>query len=853
MPFSPRRLGSVAYSLVMFLVVSVLAGVLIAGLFVPVAGLAGVSSKAAANELNSLPAELATPAPPTRSRVLMANGKTLAYFYDENRIPVKLGDIAPVMRQAQLAIEDHRFYEHGALDLKGTVRALVRNSTSDSGTQGGSSITQQYVKMVQVEACQAKGDAQCVKEAQAPTIERKIRELRYAIALEKKLSKDQILERYLNIAYYGEGAYGVEAAARHYFSTHADKLTLPQAAMLAGLVQNPDTNNPVDNPSAALDRRDVVLNRMAELKMLSPAQAAAAKKVGFDKKGIKPTRNGCVGTRYPFLCDFVRRTLLQTPSLGKTVEERDNLIKRGGLTIQTAIDPKTQDIAQKKVSAVVGPKDPLISTMNMIQPGTGLIVAMAQSRPVMGSNRKKGETYWNLAVDPALGGIQGYQAGSTFKAYTAAAALEKGIPLSKKFDAKKTMNFSGRSFETCKGRERVYGSWKVSNSTGTNGVMDMYKAAAMSVNTYFVQLELATGMCRVTKMADKLGVRLGTPSRDLVKYYQHTPSFTLGSVEVSPLSMAEAYATFAARGIHCNPVIISGIKTRAGRELEPLSANCERVISKDVADGMNRLLANVMTKGTGRRARTADTRPQAGKTGTIDSNEAVWFAGYTPEIAGVAMISIDNTKKPFIKTRKAKRLGEFRRRGVKGYRVPSSGIYLEGSGSGDAGMKIWKPTMEEYLQDVPKTGFKQPSAKILSGKQVEVPSLFGLSIKAATKKLQKAGFTVERRTVFSNFVPPGSFMGWSPGSGSRVPQYSTIYANFSGGRDPQEVRAEIRLQVEARRQAVREAREQAQREARQQARREARQEALEERRAEARQEAAEEKAKKKKAEADEDE
>ena len=317
MPFTPRRMGSVAYSLVMFVIVSVLAGVLIAGLFVPFAGMAGVTSSRAAGELDNLPAELATPAPPTRSRVLMGNGKTLAYFYDENRIPVKLADIAPVMRQAQIAIEDHRFYEHGALDLKGTLRALVRNTTTDE-TQGGSSMTQQYVKMVQVEACQAKGDAGCVKAVTEATMERKIRELRYAIAMERKFTKDQILERYLNIAYYGEGAYGVEAAARHYFSTHADELTLPQAALLAGLVQNPDSSNPVDNPAAALDRRDVVINRMAELGLITADQVKKAKAAKFNKKKVKPTRNGCVGTKYPFLCDYVYRSLLQAPSLGKT-------------------------------------------------------------------------------------------------------------------------------------------------------------------------------------------------------------------------------------------------------------------------------------------------------------------------------------------------------------------------------------------------------------------------------------------------------------------------------------------------------------------------------------------------------
>ncbi|MET0693412.1 MAG: transglycosylase domain-containing protein [Propionibacteriaceae bacterium] len=712
MPKALRRLLSFSYSMVMFTIVSVLAGVLVAGLFVPIAGLMGMTSKAMATELNNLPATLATPTPPTRSRVLMANGKVLAYFYDENRVPVTLDKIAPVMRQAQLAIEDHRFYEHGAMDAKATLRALLRNTSGDGDTQGGSTISQQYVKMVQVEACLTKGDDACAKDAVAPTVERKIRELRYAIALEKILSKDEILERYLNIAYYGEGAYGVQAAARHYFSTTAAKLTLPQAALLAGLVQNPDANNPVDNRSAALDRRDVVLNRMGELRLISPSQVVAAKKEGFDRSLVKPTRNGCVGTRYPFLCDYVRRTLLKTKSLGDTVEERDALLKRGGLTIQTAIDPKTQDTAQQKVSAVVGAKDPLISTMNMIQPGTGLIVAMVQSRPSMGSDVKKGQTYWNLAVDPAMGGIQGYQAGSTFKAFTAAAALENGATLKKRYNARQNINYAGRPYNTCEGRSHVLGRWVVNNSTGRSGNMNMMTAAAYSVNNYFVQLELATGMCDVTKMAKKLGVKVGSSNRPLVGYYQRIPAFTLGSVEVSPLSMAEAYATFAARGIHCRPIVIDTIKTRDGVELEAPDAHCQRVLSTEVADGMNKLFAHVMTSGTGKRAMTMDRRPQAGKTGTINSAEAVWFAGYTPDIAGVAMISIDNRKRPFVKSKAAKRAGEFRSRGVNKYVVPSTGVRLEGSGSGDAGMKIWKPTMDSYLKDIPRTDFHEPPASI---------------------------------------------------------------------------------------------------------------------------------------------
>jgi membrane peptidoglycan carboxypeptidase len=783
-PFTPKRAGSLAYSLVMFVVVSILAGVLVAGLFIPFAGMAGVTSNAAAAELKSLPAELATPAPATRSKVLMGNGKTLAYFYDENRIPVKLKSIAPIMRQAQIAIEDHRFYEHGALDFKGTMRALVRNSTDGGITQGGSSITQQYVKMVQVEACQAKGDSQCVKDAQAPTMQRKIRELRYAIAMEKKFTKDEILERYLNIAYYGAGAYGVEAAAKHYFSTKASKLNLAQAAMLAGLVQNPDSNNPIRNPSAALDRRDVVLNRMVELKLITLEQAKKAKQTGFDEKLVTKTRNGCVGTRYPFLCDYVRRTLLNAPSLGKTEEDRENMINRGGLVIQTAIDPKTQDLAQQKVSSVVGPRDPVISTMNMIQPGTGLIIAMAQSRPVMGSKAKKGQTYWNLATDPAMGGIQGYQAGSTFKLFTLAAALEKGIPISKRFNAKSPFNFSGRPFTSCRGRERIWDRWIVKNAVGHSESIGMTEAAEFSVNTYFVQLELATGMCRVTKMAEKTGVkvgaRIGQPPVNIVKEFQDKPSFTLGTVEVSPLSMAEAYATFAARGIHCDPIIVSKITTRSDKTLAVPDANCRRVVDKDVADGVNKILKSVVDKGTGKRAKIYDGRHIAGKTGTINSNEAVWFAGYTPEIAGVAMISIDNTKRPFRKSGS----GYYRGSGVKGYRVPSTGVYLEGSGSGDAGSKIWRPVMQKYFQQVPKTSFNQPPRKIQVGEQVRVPNLSGLGVAAATRKLERLGFTVERQFVYSDKVPKYGFMGWSPSPGDWISEFGTMYAVYSNGRDP---------------------------------------------------------------------
>ncbi len=437
----------------MFVVVSVLAGLLVAGLAVPVAAIGGSSAKYVADSMDTLPADLDIKPASDKTVILMANGETLAELYDENRVLVNLDQISPIMQTAQVAIEDNRFYEHGALDFKGTMRALVRTG-SGSAVQGGSTLTQQYIKQVRVEAAQAAGDQAGVLAAQEQTLARKILELRYAVALESKYSKDEILNRYLNIAYYGDGTYGVEAAAKHYFGVTAKDLTLAQAALIAGLAQNPVATDPVNHPQAALDRRNIVLNRMLELELITPADAAAAKATGFDAAKVVPNHKGCVGTRYPFMCQYVEKSLLKNEALGATAEERRNTIYRGGLIVKTAIDPAAMDAAQKAVSDRAKPTDPAIATMVEVQPGTGLILAMAQSRPVMGNNADAGETYYNYAVSAAMGGAEGYQAGSTFKAFTIAAALDRGIPAAKKLPGTTNMQFKDKTFRTLRPRHR---------------------------------------------------------------------------------------------------------------------------------------------------------------------------------------------------------------------------------------------------------------------------------------------------------------------------------------------------------------------------------------------------------------
>ncbi|MGO4956813.1 transglycosylase domain-containing protein [Luteococcus sp. Sow4_B9] len=746
-----RKTGSNAYHLGWFAALSVICGLLVAGLVLPYAWITGSVAKASAESLESLPAELEIGPQSERSKVLMADGSVLAEFYSENRVYVPLKKIAPVMQAAQIAIEDHRFYQHGAIDFEGTARAAVRSASGT--TQGGSTLTQQYVKQVQVEAAMYNNDEEAAAKATEQSLTRKIRELRYAVAVEKKLTKDQILERYLNIAYYGAGAYGVEAAAKRYFNTTAEKLTLDQAALLAGLVQNPAVTDPIAHESAALTRRNMVLNRMAQLGKITQDEAAAAKKKGFDRSKVQEPKNDCTDSRFQTMCQYVKNVLLsdQFKSLGKTKEERDNTLKRGGLTIQTLIDPKAQSAAEKAVSRRIAPTDPFISTSVLIQPKTGLIVAMAQNRTKLGD--KPGQTWYNYSVNRSMGGAEGYQAGSTFKVFTAAAAINKGIPPTRKYNSPSPMDFTGSTFRSCEGPFKSP-AYTPKNSTGV-GNFDMEQATMKSINTYFVQLQRATGNCDVVKMAQAAGVERAD-GKDLLKDevpgsggvmgFDKVVSFTLGPVEVTPLSMTQAYATLANRGVRCDPIIIKSVKTKAGKESPVPSANCKQTINPDVADQVTKMLKRTIESGTARPAYMGDGRDQAAKTGTTDSAEAVWLAGYTPDMAGVSMIAADK-QAPEYKGR-AKRSITGKR--IHGTDCGDGGCWLSGSGSGDAG-KIWKASMEAALDGVAKTKFHKPSGKIIEGKKLSIPNIKGMDMKEAMAAVEAAGFGTETAYQYSDY------------------------------------------------------------------------------------------------------
>jgi len=664
-----------------FLGVSVLAGAVLAGIALPVAGGLGLAAKGTVESFDEIPIDFKRPPLSQKTRILDSEGGLIADVYSRNRTVVPLEKVAPEMRKAIVAIEDSRFYQHGAIDLKALLRALNRNAQQGGVAEGGSTLTQQYVKNVFVE--QAGDDQEKVAQATQQTLGRKIQELKYAIKVEEELSKKQILENYLNITFFGQQAYGIEAAAQRYFSKPAADLELHEAATLAGLVQSPTYYDPVNYPERALERRNVVLKRMAETGAAGRAEVDAARKKGLGLKISRP-KNGCITATNEagFFCDYVRKVFLTDPAFGKTKEDRQKRWDRGGLTIRTTLSPKAQKAAAEAATSKVYKDDPVAASVVQVEPGTGKILSMAQSRPY-GLDVNKHETLINLAVNNSMGGsTHGFQVGSTFKPITAAAALEKGISPAHTYASGWKTSFQQEDFKTCEGKPSSYGEWKVQNELESEaGTWDMSSALAKSINTYFVELERRAGLCETLTMARKMGVERGDD-----KPLGQNASVTLGGEESSPLTMAAAYATFAHRGTYCSPVAIEKVTDAGGKRLPVPRTKCERAMSEHTADSISKMLKGVVEDGTGTRAGLSD-RDNAGKTGTTNDRKDAWFVGYTPNLSTAVWVGDD--------------VGE--RDGM--YDITIGGQYYDKVCGGCLPGPIWKTAMTGALQGEPVESF----------------------------------------------------------------------------------------------------------------------------------------------------
>ena len=663
-----------------FLGVSVLAGAVLAGLALPAVGSLGLTAKGTAEGFDELPADLKRPPLSQRTTILDSTGTEIAKVYSRDRTVVDLKAISPYLRKAIVAIEDARFYEHGAVDLKGVLRALNRNAQSGGVSQGASTLTQQYVKNVFVE--QAGNDADKVAQATQQTVGRKIKELKYAIQIEEELGKKRILENYLNITFFGQQAYGAEAAAQRYFTKSAKDLTLGESALLAGLVQSPTRYDPVNNEAAAKKRRDTVLAKMAQRGDISQKQAAAESEKPIELKMSQP-KNGCItavnGAGH--FCDYVRRVFLSDPAFGKTEKARSKRWDQGGLTIKTTLDPKAQESVNASVEKHVHKDDKVATATAMVEPGTGKIRGMGQSRPYgLGAH----DTEINLAVDDDMGGGAGYQPGSTFKPVIAAAALDGGMSVYQRYRSPYRMKYPS-PVNTCKGQWK--GSAPVENENRSEvGPYRMKEATAKSVNTYFVSLISQIGICPVTEMSKKMGIERAD-GKDL----DQVPSITLGTQEMSPLTMAEGYATFANRGVHCTPIAIESITDAQGKQLSVPKSECKRAMSKKTADTVNALLRGVVEDGTGKQAGLSG-RDSAGKTGTTDNRYAAWFVGYAPNLSGAVWVGDPNHQTQM-------------------KNISIGGTTYDKVFGGEVPGPIWRDMMTGALKDKPAPKFKHVKIK----------------------------------------------------------------------------------------------------------------------------------------------
>ena len=662
-------------------------GVLAAAMVIPVVAATGVLVRNQADKFTTI--SLDSSGLPQRSEILDRNGRLLAYVYGVDvpyykntnsasalqyfgwdRAPVDYSQISPNMVNALVAIEDSRYWQHGAIDLRGTVRAAM-NDLQHKPVQGGSTIAQQYVKNVLLLQAEKADNSQGVQAAAADTLSRKLNELRMAVAAEHQQSKQQIVAGYLNDAFFNNNAYGIEAAAETYFGTTAAKLSVTQAATLAGIVENPSAYDPVQHPGLAITRRNTVLERMAATNNgLTYAEFQKDEKeplgltFSIPESGCQSASVGSAG----FFCQYVEEVFLQNPAYGKTPMDRAKLLSTGGLKIYTTLDPQDQNAANTAVNYVLPARSHTYNpaknadTEAVVQPGSGQIMALAEDRPY---GTGKGETEINYAVNTAYGGSSGVQTGSSSKLFTLLTALKQGMPFGAVMSAPGSTTVTG--YTNCQGGPAGYyqgqaGAFNVTNAEGPGSASNqsLYTGTVQSVNTYFAELEQKVGLCNVVHTAASLGMTRADGTSLFSKdgsqdSADNIPSFTLGSVNVAPLSMAAAYATVAARGMYCAPVAILKITGNTGKNMPVPSAGCHRAFSAQVADAANYILQGVLTSGTA--APPAGPggigRPAAGKTGTSNvegggGTPYAAFAGYTPNL--VSYTSVFNPLSPTGKT-----------------------------------------------------------------------------------------------------------------------------------------------------------------------------------------------------------
>ncbi|MCL1899635.1 MAG: penicillin-binding protein, partial [Promicromonosporaceae bacterium] len=640
--------------LVSLVLVATGGGLVSAGLILPAARAASQMLNMAQDVFDEMGGEIPRPDLAQISTIHWPDGELMATFYDQNRIVVPLEEIAQVMQDAVIAIEDERFFEHNGVDARAVLRAAAVNLQGGS-LQGASTLTMQYVKNRLIDAAYRVRDWEGVAQARRQDMPRKAREMAMAIELEETMTKYEILEGYLNIAPFGHhNIFGVEAAARFFFGTTAAELTLVEAATIAGITQAPgrlDPSRSDQSRQAAQRRRNMVLLRMRENDFITQEEYDVTRAIPIeDTLNITPLPRGCTQAGgAAFFCNYVQRIIETDPAFGATPEERSALLQRGGIRIYTTLDRNLQAIAEETVEDHVpaGNDIDLSAAIVAIVPGTGRIVAMAQNAPFDESvNPAEGTTAINYTAGPLLGASGGFQSGSVFKNFVLAEWLRSGGTLREHVDGSRRPREMDSWQAHCLEGRFTGNPWDPNNAEGHGmGPMTVIEASARSVNTAFADMSTQIDLCHLRDTAWEMGFRptslagvgrLNEPTREDIEVF---PSMILGTQSTSPLALAAAHGTLASEGTFCEPYAISRVVGPDGNDLPLPADTCNpRALEFRVATTMNFALEATMTQGTARNARLSGGRPHAGKTGTNQGGSQTWFAGYTPQLSTVTWV-----------------------------------------------------------------------------------------------------------------------------------------------------------------------------------------------------------------------
>lgn len=772
--------------MIRFLGLCGLAGVLLAGMMAPVALGAGALSNQVSDSVNSISASLATTQVPLVTTVTDKNGAPIAYLYDQFRLPASSAQIDPAMKAALVSIEDRRFYQDSGIDVRATLRAALSNS-SGGNTQGASTITQQYVKNYLINVVDRNNKA--AQDAdQAQTVARKLREAKIAMQLGQTMTKDQILTGYLNVVAFGAQVYGVGAAAQAYFGTTPDKLSVPQAALLAGMVNNPLLYDPYNHPAAALTRRNDVIDKMVQNSVLSAKDGKAAKATPLDvvPNGPNIPSGSCYGAAPDagFFCNYALQYLQQA---GFSVDQ----LTAGGYTIRTTMDPVVSQIAKNAANnRVPTTQDGVANAFAIIQPGNTShdVVALVENRN-FGTGSNAGDVSTNNVAnvnDP-------FGAGSTYKLFTSAAAFENGmIGLNDSMPNPKSSCFILPNLDP-----RYNHCSSVTNDNATNpDPIPMREALAISPNTAFVGLEIKTGMTPVLQMAYRLGMRnsmlaniYGTNPTDSANQslggsyavsqltsFENQFSFTLGTAALAPMELANVGATIASGGVWCPPNPIISVTDRYGQQVPFQQQPCEQVVPPGLANTLMNGMGQDTTNGTSAAAAQAArwTRPTAGKTGTTQQNESVAFLGMVDNYAASSIIYADGSYPAVICNSNPPHL-------------TPTGASCAGGFGGTVAAPTFFDTFNQVLAgkpDIPLPG-TDPAYLTTMNHGPTVPFVMWQPGDAAKTAVQHAGYQVVTKEL-SSTQPMGTVVGVTPQGNLPAGSVVTLYLSTGTLPPPQD-------------------------------------------------------------------